>query len=186
MEGINFLPWREKIREEKKRHFVFILICAALLGLFIVIITHTFIAQIVQKSSLKIEQLQNKINESDANQKNIEKIKQKKQELIQKIKTLYILHDNSNLSVNLFNELAKLTPESIYLYQVTKKNKLITITGYAKTSIDITGFLKAFSNSKWFMQPKILQVVRTDNNGAFGQKFQISATIKMKTIPYEK
>jgi type IV pilus assembly protein PilN len=65
------------------------------------------------------------------------------------------LQSNRPAIVHLFDELAKIIPEGLYIDSLEQKSGSITITGQAQSNARVSAFMRALEESKWFKKPSL-------------------------------
>ena len=93
--------------------------------------------------------LQNEITVLDKKIQEIKDIEEKKNKLLTKIELIQKLQESRPEIVHLFDELAKTTPEGIYLKKFTQLGGTLTIDGKAESNARVSAFMRAIDSSLW-------------------------------------
>lgn len=159
MVKINLLPWREELRQQRQRDFLIaiglsVLVTAGLLGLMYM---HIEGLKAYQEKCNQI--LQNEISELDSKIVAIKDIETKKGSLLQKIDLIQGLQKSRPQIVHLFDEIAKRTPEGVYIVEMTQKGTALSLEGKAQSNARVSALMREIENSAWITAPK-LQVIK--------------------------
>jgi type IV pilus assembly protein PilN len=86
--------------------------------------------------------------------------------------------------VHLLNELAKLTPEGVYLTSIRQVDKVVTVTGIAQTNERVSEFLRNTARgSEWLDRPELVEIKLanlTTNNREQKRLFDFSLRVSIK------
>ncbi len=168
MAKINLLPWREELREQKQQDFI------ALIGLGLAITSFLFLLGYLQIESLITHQksrnqmLDVEISIVDKKIKEIKDIEDKKSKLLTKIDVIQTLQESRPQIVHLFDELAKSTPEGIFLTQFKQKGKGLAVSGKAQSNARVSAYMRGIDASPWLKSP-VLQVIKGKNKVKSGE-----------------
>jgi type IV pilus assembly protein PilN len=110
--------------------------------------------------------LKNEIAVLDKKIAEIKDIEQKKNKLLTKIDVIQKLQESRPEIVHLFDELAKTTPEGVYLTKFVQLDATLTVDGKAESNARVSAFMRAIDNSPWLNSP-VLGVIKGQgkNNG---------------------
>ena len=176
---INLLPYREK---EKKENFVQQIYIIA--GSFIFFILVLVWLQVWASSS--IGNLENQLKESestlaDLDKKigNLEKYKNQKKDLEQKLGVIATLEENRLAPVKTLDNLAMLVPsQNIWLVKITQKGDKINIEGIGRDNIAVADFMKSIENFDPIKSVDLISSKKTDVSGITLQQFNLSCIMK--------
>ena len=165
MARINLLPWREELRKEQQRQFLTIMgLSVVLMGLIIAVV-HIQYANMVSTQVQRNQFLTEQIAEVDAQIKEIEKLESDKQSLQARISVIQQLQGNRPEIVHLFDEIARILPQGLYLKSIEQKGKAITIVGFAQSNARVSAFMRNIEASDWLTQP-VLDIIKLDQKEA--------------------
>ena len=152
---VNLLPWREKARKIKRHQFY--LLCVIFFGVFLVwaMTWHLYNSRFLMFQNNLNAYLQSEIDTQIANNSaSVTKTKKKQASLTQLLQIRQLLQQGYD-SVLVLNELDDIVPNSIFLVNISKVGRTITIRGNAQTDNDITLFKQVIQNSPVFTQPTL-------------------------------
>lgn len=181
MAKINLLPWREELREQKQRDFI------ATIGLGVAVTCFLFLLGYMQIEALKEHQmnrnqlLKNEIIIVDKKIEEIKDIEAKKSKLLTKIDVIQELQESRPQIVHLFDELAKSTPEGIFLTKFKQTGKDLALDGKAQSNARVSAYMRGIDVSPWLESP-LLQVIKSKNKLKSGELNDFSMHAKQGDI----
>lgn len=164
MAHINLLPWREELRAQKNKNFYTLIGVAAAAMVAIVAAVHLQIQSDIDHQNRRNGLLQKEIQIVDGKIEEIKDLEKKKQQLISRMEIIEQLQSNRPEVVHLFDELAHLVPDGLYMRSVSQKSRLLTIKGVAQSNARVSAFMRALDQSIWFEEPNLL-VIRAQKKG---------------------
>lgn len=172
MARINLLPWREELRKEQQRQFLTIMGLSVVLMVLMIAVVHIQYANLVGNQNKRNQFLTAKIADVDAQIKEIEKLERDKQSLQARISVIQQLQGNRPEIVHLFDEVARILPQGLYLKKVEQKGKAVTIVGYAQSNARVSAFMRNIEASDWLDKP-ILDVIKLEKKGDDSREFTL-------------
>lgn len=164
MAHINLLPWREELRKQRNVNFYTLVGSAAGLMLVIVAVIHLQIQSEIDHQNRRNSYLEQEIKIVESKIKKIKDLEKKKQQLISRMEIIERLQSNRPEVVHLFDELAHLVPDGLYMRTVSQKKRLLTIKGIAQSNARVSAFMRALDQSIWFDEPNLL-VIKAEKQG---------------------
>ena len=162
MARINLLPWRDELRKEQQRQFLTIMGLSVVLMILIILAVHIQYANLISTQNQRNQFLTAQIAEVDAQIKEIEKLESDKQSLQARISVIQQLQGNRPEIVHLFDEIARILPQGLYLKSIKQEGKTITIVGYAQSNARVSAFMRNIEASDWLDKP-VLDVIKLAN-----------------------
>ena len=159
MAKINLLPWREEKRKQQQQDFV------GAIGLGLAVTALIFILVYMQIEGMKEHQqarnnvLNDEIRLVDKKIKEIKDIEEKKRKLLTKIDVIQTLQESRPQIVHLFDELAKSTPEGIFLTKFKQSESNLSFTGKAQSNARVSAYMRGVEASPWLESP-VLKVIK--------------------------
>lgn len=178
MAHINLLPWREELRKQRQREFVGIAAGSAVVTLLVVAYFHLSIGAMIDAQNGRNDFLARNIQEVEGKLSEITDLEKQKQELVARMEVIERLQRNRPEIVHLFDELAKSTPDGLYLTALKQSGDKITIEGHAQSNARVSAFMRNLDNSKWFQEP-ILEVIQAKEAGT-DQAHKFVLTVKQQ------
>lgn len=155
MAHINLLPWREAQRKQKKQEFFVVVGLAAILMLAVVGGVHVYMASLIDNQVSRNNTLKQEIALVDKKIAEIQALEKQKEQLIARMRVVEELQSNRPAVVHLFDELARIVPEGLFIESLQQKGSRITIKGYAQSNARVSAFMRALEESQWFKNPSL-------------------------------
>jgi type IV pilus assembly protein PilN len=156
---INLLPHREEKRKQRKQAFFVGLGLAVLAGAGVAGAWYTILKSMTDAQISRNEFLGAEIKRLDAQVKDIATLKAEIEALGARQKSVEDLQIERNTPVYLLDELAKQTPEGIYLSNIRQAAQVVTINGVAQTNERVSEFLRnTANNSAWLEKPELIEI----------------------------
>ena len=156
---INLLPHREEKRRLRKRAFFAGLGLSAVMGLLVVGIGYTVLQQVTAAQISRNDFLKAEIARLDAQVKDIATLRAEIEALKSRQRSVEDLQTDRNTPVYLLDELAKYTPEGVYLTSIKQAGQVVAVTGVAQTNERVSEFLRnAAYGSTWLERPELVEI----------------------------
>lgn len=185
MANINLLPWREQLREQRKKEFgIALVLTVVAAGLILFGVDRYFNASIKSQTEVNAY-LRDQIRMLDLKIVEIRNLQEQKEALTARMAVIQELQGNRPVIVRLFDELVRTLPEGVYYNSVTRTNDNIAIEGVAESNSRISALMRDLDASDWFANPDLRQVTALagGTNAVGGQensnRFQL--TVKVTT-----
>ncbi|MCK4840546.1 MAG: PilN domain-containing protein [Methylococcales bacterium] len=159
MAKINLLPWREELRKKKQEEFIAAIGAGVLVTCVLFALVYFYIEELKQYQQLRNTILTNEIKVVDKKIEEIKDIEAKKRKLLTKIDVIHELQKSRPQIVHLFDELAKVTPEGIFLNKFKQSGKNLSFTGKAQSNARVSAYMRGVDGSDWLQSP-LLQVIK--------------------------
>jgi type IV pilus assembly protein PilN len=159
---INLLPWREQLREEKKREFIFFLTGCAILGAIVVFLAHMTMSHRISTQQSRNNILSQEIDHFEKKIKEIEELKKIKAALIARMMIIQELQASRPQVVNIFDEMVRILPRGVYLTEISRKDDKLTVQGISDSNSNISQLMKNIESSHWFNNP-MLSVIKAED-----------------------
>jgi len=158
MAKINLLPWREELRKERQQEFIGIIVAVALAAAALV----WFVTGSVE-SQYKIQQSRNAFVQKEMSVlseqiSEIQELRDKRDQLLERMKLIQNLQGNRPIIVRLFDEIARSIPDDLYFISLDIKGTKVTVKGRAKSNNRVAALMRNFDDSDWFDAPNLISV----------------------------
>ncbi len=176
MARINLLPWREELRKEQQRQFLTMLGLSVVLMILIIAAIHLQYARSISVQQSRNNFLRTNITEVEAQIAEITRLEKDKQRLLDRIEKIQLLQRNRPEIVHLFDDIARVLPEGVYLTKLTQKGKSLLLEGKAQSNARVSALMRGIDKSKWMTNP-VLDVIQTDRKKESKErKFKLRAS----------
>lgn len=165
MPRINLLPWREELRQKRKKDFMIAVAGAVLIGGLLSYGAKFTVQGWISNQNARNNILRTEITELDRQIEEINALDAQKSRLIARMEIIDQLQRSRPEVVHLFDELVDTLPEGVYLTEIQQTQKRIELTGSAQSSTRVSALMRNVNDSAWLKDPQ-LEVVQTVANGA--------------------
>lgn len=179
MARINLLPWREDYREEKKKEFAVQFFMVCLLGATLAFAWFQVMANAIDNQAQRNSLLQSEINVLQQQVKEIQELKKRRAELIERMKVIQDLQGTRPIIVRYFDELVRAVPDGIHLVSLSRKDDTITIEGVTESNNRVSNFMRQLDDSAWFTDPNLRSVTADSKHGEQASRFSMSVSTVM-------
>lgn len=175
MPRINLLPWREELRQKRKKDFLTGLVGAVLVGGLMVYGSKLTVQGWISNQNDRNQLLKTEIAELDKQIEEISGLETQKNRLLARMEIIDQLQRSRPEVVHLFDELVNTLPEGVHLTEVRQSGTRIEIKGEAQSSTRVSAFMRNIDGSDWLRSPA-LDVVETRTAGpGRNSRFTLSA-----------
>lgn len=171
---INLLPWREELREERKKEFLNITLAVLLFAGAIVFGVDRFYNASIDNQTARNNFLRQEISVLEERISEIKLLQQKRNELLSRMKVIQELQGNRPIIVRVFDELARQLAPRVFFTALEMKGKDLTISGIAESNNRISNQLRNFSESEWFDKPNVTEINADLNFGPQASQFDLT------------
>jgi len=168
MATINLLPWREELRQERKKDFLTKLaLLACLIGLVCFAYSSKIVSDIDNQRArngilvTEIDLLKKQVDE-------IEKMKERKRDLERRMRVIQDLEGKRSIIVHYFDQLAKNVPDGVYFTKISKVGTKVSFEGVSESNQRIATLMRNINASEWFSNPNLKSVIADTSEGSEG------------------
>lgn len=167
MSRINLLPWREELRKQKQQDFFIAVGVGVLFTCIVFAFVYLHFEGMKQYQQRRNNMLTQEIKKVDRKITEIRDIESKKTQLLTKIGVIQQLQESRPQIVHLFDELAKSTPEGVYLSQFKQTQSNLLIVGKAQSNARVSAYMRGIEKSDWLEKPelKVIQIAAENKDG---------------------
>lgn len=188
MANINLLPWREKLREERKKEFIVQLGMMVVAAALVLVVLDRIVNSSIDNQAEVNSTLRNEIAVLDGKLTEIRTLQDQKKALTARMAVIQELQGNRPVIVRLFDELVRTLPDGVYYNSITRTNDSIALEGVADSNSRISALMRDLEASDWFADPYLVGVTALNEAAGAQQnnsnKFQM--TVKVTTPSQEK
>ncbi len=158
MARINLLPWREQLREERKREFLVLLLGVVIIaGGILFLVDRSFRGDIRYQQS-RNDFLRQQILVLDARIEEINQLKQQKEQINARMEVIQDLQGSRPVIVRVFDELVKALPTGVYFNTLIRTDNTLEIQGIAESNNKVSELMRRLDDSEWFVNPSLQQI----------------------------
>lgn len=150
MARINLLPWRDELREKRKKEFIAICIGAAFIGALAVTSSWFYYDHKLEDQE-QANQLITSTNQNlDVQLKSLEGLEAQRNAIVERMKLIQGLQGQRPIAVRLIDELVRVTPGNLYITKFVRTGDKFTIEGRAESPNTVAEFLRNLEASAWY------------------------------------
>ena len=150
MAKINLLPWRDELREQRKKQFIAMCVGVAILGLVTVMLTWLYFDHKLNDQE-QANQLITSTNQTlDSQLKTLDGMQERRNAIIERMKLIQGLESQRPVTVHLIDELVRVVPSSMYVTKFNRTGDKFTIEGRAESPNTVAELLRGMEASPWF------------------------------------
>lgn len=164
MNQINLLPWREERRQLDKVRFGIMTLIFITLALLCVGIIHIYYRNVIYQQNQQKAYIESILN---VEQVNLGRLNARERELklvVSNLNFIFGLKIKSYQAVDALDQLVKVVPEGIYFSELSRDDNKLTLTGMAKSNIQVTSLMEQIEKSKIFKQPVLTEITGKETN----------------------
>jgi type IV pilus assembly protein PilN len=167
MARINLLPWREELREERKKQFLTSLAAALLFtGLFFYVGV-LFMNSLIDEQNNRNRFLGEQIVTLDEEIKEISTLEKERDRLLARMQVIQELQTSRPKVVKILDSLARIVPEGISLNKVTRQGDEISFNGAAQSNARVSVFMRQIDENPEFEESQLQVVQRAKATKSF-------------------
>lgn len=161
MARINLLPWREELREERRKRFLLALVGVVIASVGALLIADRTISAAIDRQIARNDYIGQQIASVDERIKQISELKSRRQQLVERMRIIQDLQGNRPISGRIFDQLARTLPEGVYFTEVKMAGKTLSISGAAESNNRVSDLMRNLDASDWFDAPTLTEVKAT-------------------------
>jgi type IV pilus assembly protein PilN len=150
MARINLLPWRDELREKRKKEFIAVSIGVALLGVLGVVGTWMYFDNKLEDQNQANQLVMSTNQNLDVQLKSLEGLQEQRDAIVERMKLIQGLQGQRPVAVRLVDELVRVTPSNIYITKFVRQGDKFTIEGRADSPNTVADLLRGLEASAWY------------------------------------
>lgn len=150
MAKINLLPWRDELREKRKKEFIALCIGAFLVGALGVGSTWFYYDHKLQDQEQANQLIISHNQNLDVQLKSLDGLQEQRNAIIERMKLIQGLQSQRPIAVHLIDELVRVTPSNMYITKFDRSADKFTIEGRAESPNTVAELLRNLEASPWY------------------------------------
>jgi len=175
MPSINLLPWRQELRQRRRKEFLVGIVAAVVLAGIVTLLANLVVSSMIDAQNRRNELLKSEIAELDKAIEQILALEDQKARMISRMEVIDRLQASRPEVVKLFDQIVSTLPEGVYLTSVKQAGKKIEFDGVAQSSTRVSAFMRNIDASESLSSPE-LKVIQTGANAGPGAQFTLFAS----------
>jgi type IV pilus assembly protein PilN len=174
MPSINLLPWRQELRQRRRKEFLVGIGAAIGVAALVTLLAHLTVSSMIDAQNSRNELLKAEIAELDKAIEQILALEEQKAAMISRMEVIDRLQASRPEVVKLFDQIVSTLPEGVYLTSVKQSGKRIEFNGVAQSSTRVSALMRNIDASESLSAPE-LKVIQTGSNAGPGAQFTLFA-----------
>lgn len=182
MAHINLLPWRERLREERKREFFTILVGVVIISAGVLFLVDRYFNGEIDVQVARNNFVRTEVAILDERVAEINQLRQQKEDIRSRMNVITDLQGTRPVIVRIFDELVNTLPDGVYYESLIRVDDTISIEGIAESYAKITELLRRLDDSEWFQEadPDVISSVeQSDNSLSNAFAFKLSLSLQL-------
>ena len=175
MPSINLLPWRQALRQRRRKEFLIGIGAAVGLAALVTLLAHLAVSSMIDAQNRRNDLLKAEIAELDKAIEQILALEDQKARMISRMEVIDRLQASRPEVVKLFDQIVAALPEGVYLTSVKQSGKKLEFNGVAQSSTRVSAFMRNIDASESLSSPE-LKVIQTGSNAGPGAQFTLFAS----------
>lgn len=164
MTKINLLPWRDKLREKRKKEFLVFSILVGLLGCAAVLMGWFYFGHKLNDQEQANQLILTTNQGLDQQLKSLDGLQQQRNAIVERMKLIQGLQAQRPVTVRLIDELVRVTPSNMYLTKFTRTGDKFTIEGKAESPNTVAELLRNLEASAWYRNAFMNSFLAVEDN----------------------
>jgi len=175
MPRINLLPWREELRQKRKKEFLLAILGAVMIGGLGAYGTKMTGRGMTNNQTNRNSLLRTEITQLDEQIEQILGLESQKERLLARMEIIDQLQRSRPEVVHLIDELVTALPEGVHLVEIKQTTNRIELRGAAQSSTRVSALMRNIDGSEWLREPGLDVVETTEEGPARNANFGIFA-----------
>jgi type IV pilus assembly protein PilN len=175
MPSINLLPWRQALRQRRRKEFLIGIGAAVGLAALVTLLAHLAVSSMIDAQNRRNDLLKAEITELDKAIEQILALEEQKARMISRMEVIDRLQASRPEVVKLFDQIVAALPEGVYLTSVKQSGKKLEFNGVAQSSTRVSAFMRNIDASESLSAPE-LKVIQTGSSAGPGAQFTLFAS----------
>jgi type IV pilus assembly protein PilN len=155
---INLLPHREERRRRQRHHFIALVVFFVGGALAFWGAGHVVLNGYIDTQKARNEFLKRENAKLDKEIEAVKRLKDDIQALLARKQIIEALQTDRSRSVELLDQIARQTPEGIYLKSLKQEGLKVTVVGYAQSNARVSTLMRNIQSSGVFDQPTLVEI----------------------------
>ncbi len=155
---INLLPHREEARKQRRQNFYGLALGMILIGALVGVLVSMVIGGFIDAQEAKNNFLKTEIAKLDKDIAEIKRLRSQIDALLARKQVIESLQSHRAETVHLLNELARQTPEGVYLRSIKQAGLKVTLMGYAQSNARVSTLMRNLDGSEFLEKPNLIEV----------------------------
>ncbi len=171
MPRINLLPWRDELRNQRRKQFLQALGAVAAGAGFVILVANLVFNGVISHQNDRNRRIKEEIATLDLRIEEIIDLEDKKDRLLARMEIIERLQRSRPGIVHVVEDLARTLPDGVFLTQVRQEGNRLQITGSAESNTRVSALMRSIDDSESFTKPDLEVVeVKARRSGALDRR----------------
>lgn len=149
MPMINLLPWREELRQKRKKEFFVAMLFGLIAAAGLTLGVNMFYSGKISNQVDRNDMLRAEIALLDVQIKEIEDLDARKQRLLDRMEIIEQLERTTPEAVTLIDSVVNIVPDGTHFTRVSQDGTRISVVGVAQSNARVSDLMRGIKDSEW-------------------------------------
>ncbi len=178
--NINLLPWREELKQKRKKQLINAILFGWVVAGGLAYLMVLYWDNRIDFQNSRNAYLDTEIAKLTQTIKEIEDLKQKRNNIVDRMEVIQELQADRAQIVHVFDDLVRKMPEGVFLDQLNKKGSAINMKGFAQANARVSSLMRNLDASTWFKGPQLKIVKNSNKKGLELSQFNLKVSEERK------
>ncbi|MFC4487057.1 MULTISPECIES: PilN domain-containing protein [Tepidiphilus] len=179
---INLLPWREALRERRRRLFYVHLGLAGAAGILVGVMGSLYLDGLIERQQGRNRFLSEQIGQLDKQLAELKDLRALIDGIIARKNVIESLRARRVEPVLLVDELPRRLPEATFLESLERRDALVTLRGISQSNARVSETMRSLESSPYLTDVRLIETVGLDRNNQRVVRFGLQLRMDRKTI----
>lgn len=175
---VNLLPWRAERRMVQRKHLGVLAGGVAVVAAGIIVAVHGVIGGYIAEQEGRNEYLKGENTRLDKEIEEIKKLRDEIAALLARKQVIERLQADRSQVVHLLDQLARQTPEGVYLKSLRQSGLGVNLVGYAQSNARVSTLMRNFGSSPHLENPELVEIKSATVNSKRVSEFTMNVRLK--------
>ena len=177
MPSINLLPWRQALRQRRRKEFFIGLGASIAMAALVTLLAYLTVSSMIDTQHRRNDLLKAEIAKLDKAIEQIVALEEEKNRMISRMEVIDTLQSSRPEVVKMFDQVVATLPEGVYLTSVKQSGRKLEFNGVAQSSTRVSAFMRNIDASETLSAPD-LKVIQTGKDAGPGAQFTLFAQMR--------
>lgn len=174
MSNINLLPWREERRKRRQQEFLVQCVASFLGAAAVVLLVNLGYGKLVSNQEQRNARIEQEIAKLDGQIAEIQSLRDKREQLLGRMRVIQELQGNRPVIVRVFDEIARTLANGVYFKSLKMDGDVLTVSGSAEANNRVSALMRNLDGSAWFVDPNLKGIKENTQYGPQASDFDLS------------
>ena len=186
MARINLLPWREELRRQRQREFLFSTVMVAIMGVVLVFLVGMIFGQRISHQEDRNQIIQGEINLLQIRINRIDQLDQTWARLLSRKAVIENLQSSRSLTVEMLDHMAKSIPVGVTLDSVRQQGMNVRLAGFSQSNARVSAYMQSLEKNELFQKPDLGLVKASERPQSRTEPFEFNINVVLRSNKKEQ